>query len=77
MNKLYPDNYITLDGRMDEAVWSEVPEYTGFTTMKKLGGNLVNDQTFVKILPCNNYIYFGIKCMDANMEFAKNVMAGL
>jgi len=70
--KIFPDNCIVLDGRMDEPVWNEVPEYTGFTTMKKLGGNLVNDQTFVKILPCSNYIYFGIKCMDANMEFAKN-----
>ena len=73
--KFFPDDCITLDGRMDEAVWNEVPEYTGFTTMKKLGGNLVNDQTFVKILPCNNYIYFGIKCMDANMEFAKNYVS--
>lgn len=69
--KLFPDDCITLDGRMDEAVWNEVPEYTGFRKMKQFGGELVKDQTIVKILPCENYVYFGIKCLDANMEFAK------
>ena len=70
--KIFPNNCITLDGRMDEAVWNEVPESTGFTTRKILGGELVEDQTFVKILPCNNRVYFGIKCMDANMDFVKS-----
>jgi len=74
--KFFPDDCIVLDGKMDEAVWNEVPEYTGFTTMKKLGGDLVKDQTFVKILPCENRVYFGIKCLDADMEFAKNYVSG-
>ena len=69
--KFFPDDCITLDGRMDEAVWNEVPEYTGFRKMKQFGGELVKDQTIVKILPCENYVYFGIKCLDANMDFAK------
>ena len=64
-NKIFRDNCITLDGRMDEPVWSEVPEATGFTTRKVLGGELVADQTFVKILPCENRVYFGIKCMES------------
>lgn len=70
--KIYPDNCITLDGRMDEAVWSEVPEATGFTTRKIVGGELVADQTFVKILPCENRVYFGIKCMESNMDFVRS-----
>lgn len=79
--KVFADHCITLDGRMDEAVWNEVPEYTGFTTRKIIGGELVEDQTFVKILPCENRIYFGIKCMDSNMPFVKtfksaNIYAG-
>lgn len=70
--KIYPDNCIILDGRMDEAVWNEVPEYTGFTTRKVAGGELVKDQTFVKILPCENRVYFGIKCMESRMDFVRS-----
>ncbi len=70
--KIYPDNCITLDGRMDEAVWNEVPAATGFTTRKIVGGELVADQTFVKILPCENRVYFGIKCMESNMDFVRS-----
>ena len=80
-NKIFRDNCIVLDGRIDEAVWNEVPEGTGFTTRKVVGGELVKDQTFVKILPCENRVYFGIKCMDSDMEFVKsfssaNIYAG-
>ena len=71
-NKIFRDNCITLDGRMDEAVWNEVPAYTGFTTRKVAGGEPVKDQTFVKILPCENRVYFGIKCMESDMEFARS-----
>ena len=65
--KIFLDNCITLDGRLDEAVWNEVPESSGFTTIKTAGGenvqgqatsgDLVKDQTFVKILPCENRVY--------------------
>ena len=80
-SKMYPNHCITLDGRLDEAVWNEVPEGTGFTTRKILGGEQVKDQTFVKILPCENRVYFGIKCMESDMDFAKsfasaNIYAG-
>lgn len=79
--KIFSNDCITLDGRMDEPVWSEVPEATGFTTRKVLGGELVADQTFVKILPCENRVYFGIKCMESDMPFARefksaNIYAG-
>ncbi len=69
--KKFSDNCIVLDGRMDETVWNEVPAATGFATRKALGGELAEDQTFVKILPCENYVYFGIKCMDTDMSFVK------
>ena len=73
--KIFPDNCIVLDGRMDEPVWNEVPEGTGFRTMKQYGGELVKNQTIVKILPCENYLYFGIKCLDDNMEFTKSFVS--
>ena len=72
MKKLYPDNCITLDGRMDEAVWNEVPEYTSFSTRKAVGGQFPENQTFLKILPCENRGYFGVKCMESDMDFVRN-----
>ncbi|MBQ3491434.1 MAG: hypothetical protein IJA74_02660, partial [Oscillospiraceae bacterium] len=73
--KIFPDNCIVLDGRMDEPVWNEVPEVTGFTRMLINGGGLVEDQTFVRIIPCQNYVYFGIKCVDPDMAFAKSYVS--
>ena len=70
-DKIFPDNCIILDGRMDEAVWNEVPEYTGFSTRKAVGGETPENQTFLKILPCENRVYFGVKCMDTHMDFVK------
>lgn len=72
MEKMFPKNCIALDGRLDEAVWDEVAAGTGFTTRKILGGEEVKDQTIVKIIPCEDRVYFGIQCNDPNMEFAKN-----
>ncbi len=66
--KLFPAGCITLDGRMDEAVWADVPEHTGFQQLGFKGGRLVGDQTFFKILPCEDRIYVGIKCQQSNMD---------
>ena len=53
---------IVLDGKMDEAVWDGLPEYTDFKMLKKFGGKLAEKQTIFKILPCEDRVYFGIKC---------------
>ena len=66
--KLYDPAAITLDGRMDEAVWKSAVAYTGF---KKLGtANLLpeGNQTIFKILPCADRIYVGVKCMESDMQ---------
>lgn len=76
--KLYRAEDITLDGRMDEAVWNEVPTYTDFRFFKTYGGQLQEEKTYFKILPCEDRIIVGIKCVELDMEealrnrFAKN-----
>ena len=71
--KIYPANCITLDGRMDEAVWNEVPTYTDFTFLKDLDNRLQEEKTYFKILPCEDRVYIGVKCMepDVQAEIAK------
>ena len=38
--RFFADDCIVLDGRMDEAVWNEVPTYTDFRHFKTYGGEL-------------------------------------
>ena len=56
---------IILDGRMDEPVWDTVPEYTGFTMFVTRGGQPQDEApTYFKVLPCEDRIYVGVKCME-------------
>ncbi len=41
--KIYDANLITLDGRMDEPVWQELPEYGDFRRMGSQGGALAEE----------------------------------
>ncbi|MBQ8360056.1 MAG: hypothetical protein IJX37_09190 [Oscillospiraceae bacterium] len=72
-SKLFEKNCITLDGRLDEPVWATAKEYTGFSASKAAGGGVPAEQTFFKILPCEDRVYFGLKCMEPDME---RVLAG-
>ncbi len=71
-NKIFDSKLITLDGKMDEPVWNEVPTYTDFTNIKRRGGELrdKNCQTYFKVLPCEDRIFIGVKCMEPDMEMA-------
>ena len=66
--KLYDVSNITLDGQLNEAIWADVPEYTDFRLLEAWGGQLAESQTFFKILPCKDRVYFGIKCMELDMD---------
>ena len=66
--KLYDKNCITLDGKLDEAVWQTVEAHTGFKRLKDSGGDAAPVDTFFYILPCEDRVYFGIKCCEPDME---------
>jgi len=66
--KLYPVDCITLDGRMDEAVWNEVPTYTDFRHLKDIGGHLQEQKTYFKIIHCEDRIYIGVKAMEPDPQ---------
>ena len=56
---------IILDGKMDEPIWNTVPEYSGFTMFVTRGGQPQTDaETYFKVLPCEDRIYVGVKCME-------------
>lgn len=71
--KLYDKNCITLDGRLDEAIWETAEAYTGFKKLKAGGGDLAPVQATFRVLPCEDRVYFGIKCEEPDIE---RVVAG-
>jgi len=70
--KLYDKNCITIDGKLDEAVWQTAEAHTGFKKLKSHGGAPAEAQATFYILPCEDRIYFGIKCEEPDIE---NVVA--
>lgn len=66
--KLYDKNCITLDGRLDEAVWATAQEYTGFKKLQDCGGEKAPMKTTFRILPCEDRVYFGVWCEEPDME---------
>ena len=70
---------IILDGCMDEPVWDAAKEYTGFRKFLLHGGEILEEkeQTFFKILSCEDRIYVGIRCNEPDMEFMEQVKTEL
>lgn len=71
--KLYDKNMITLDGRLDEPAWETAEAYSGFQKLKAGGGGPAPVDAIFRILPCEDRVYFGIKCMEPDIE---RVVAG-
>ena len=70
-NKIFDKDCITLDGRMDEPVWDTVPEFTGFSRLGSGAEISEHSQTYFKFLPCEDRVYFGVKCMEPEMNRLK------
>ena len=66
-NQVFDKDCITLDGRMDEPVWESVQTYTGFKKVSNTEPLADELQTFFKIIPCEDRIYVGVKCMEPDI----------
>ncbi|MBC8755044.1 carbohydrate binding family 9 domain-containing protein [Kordia sp. YSTF-M3] len=53
----YVDTNIKIDGQFDEAVWQQIPEYTGFYNYLPTDIGLAENQTSVKIFHNGEYLY--------------------
>ncbi len=61
-------DYITFDGRMDDKAWENAQVYTNFQRINSQGGGLAEAQTIFKILPMEDRVYFGLKCLEPDMQ---------
>lgn len=60
---------ITLDGKLDEAVWKETPAHSDFKMLK--GRNKQNrrpTRTEFRILCDENHIYIGLRCEEKEIR---------
>ncbi len=66
------EEMIKLDGRLDEAIWSTVPEYTDFRVRATYGGGLAEKQTAFKLVTTADCLYIGVKCFDPHVEYLQD-----
>jgi len=66
--KLYEKNCITIDGKLDEPVWESVQAHSGFKALKCKGGTPAAADAVFRIIPCEDRIYFGIKCIEPDID---------
>ena len=59
---------INLDGRLDEAAWESAKTFTDYRRSKTQGGELEEAQTIFKVLADKDRVYFGIKCLEPEMD---------
>lgn len=59
---------VSIDGRMDEAVWSDAAILTGFTQYEPVEGIEASENTEVRVFYTDEAIYFGIRAYDENPE---------
>ena len=66
--ELYNNTCITVDGKLDEPAWANAREITGLKTLLGKGGQPEKAKTTIKILPCADRVYFGIRCDETDMS---------
>lgn len=71
--KFFDPASVTIDGRMDEAVWASVPEQTGLYLLRTQTPTLDPAQTSFKIIPCEDRVIIGIRCEEPDMDYVNEI----
>lgn len=66
--KINPQKEITLDGKLEEAIWQDTPVATGFTQRAPDEGKPASEDTKVRVVYSNNALYVGIRAYDSAMD---------
>ena len=66
--KLQPEKKIELDGKLQEAVWQQVPIATDFIQRSPNDGRPASEPTEVRVIYTNEELYVGIRAYDSAMD---------
>jgi Carbohydrate family 9 binding domain-like len=61
---------ITIDGRLDELVWTDAPRAVEFTQREPEEGEQASEQTEVRVLYDQENLYFGVTAKDSEVRRA-------
>ena len=56
---------ILIDGKLDEAIWATVKPSPRFTQVNPYQGEAPSQDTEIKVLFDDKYLYFGVSCLDS------------
>lgn len=70
----YVDTEITIDGKFEESVWEELPEYTGFYNYLPTDIGLAKNQTSVKLFHNKEYLYIRAIYFDSTARTQVNTL---
>jgi hypothetical protein len=65
------DTTVTVDGRLDEAVWSRAARLTGFSQYQPVDGRPAEEPTEVLVWYAPDAIYFGIKASEIHGDVVR------
>ncbi|MCY3791937.1 MAG: hypothetical protein OXH63_24435, partial [Gemmatimonadetes bacterium] len=57
-----------IDGRLDDPVWDQAPTITDFFQREPVEGAPPTEQTQVRILFDDDYLYFALRCFDSEAD---------
>lgn len=66
--KLNQKSHITLDGKLDEPIWKQVPVASGFIQRSPHEGKPASEKTEVRVVYTNKALYVGIRAYDDAMD---------
>ncbi|MCX2679736.1 DUF5916 domain-containing protein [Galbibacter sp. EGI 63066] len=64
----FSDSPITIDGNLNESVWQQLPEYTGFYNHLPTDEGLAENQTSVKLFHNGEYLYISAIYKDSTLK---------
>ena len=68
----YVDDKIEIDGKLNEPVWNQLPEYTGFYNYAPIDVGLAKNQTSVKMFHNGEYLYVSLTYNDTTAKTQVN-----
>ena len=65
---LPPEVHIQLDGRLDEAIWTQVPGSDAFLQQEPDEGAAPTERTIVRVVYSKDHLYIGVICFDSDPD---------
>lgn len=70
-HRLLPDELLTLDGRLDDAVWARITPISDFRMQEPVEGGAPSERTEIRVAYDGDYLYIGAMLFDSDPDGIK------